>query len=216
MDYPVKWVESGLHLYPDKLGSTLQCEIDSISNVDAIILGYGLCGNALLGLKACGARLVVPRIDDCISLLLGSYSRRMDLAKEMGTYFLTRGWLENESNIVSDYIRCVERYGEERSRKIFKTILTHYRRLALIDTGTYSADDEGIRRACEVMEQLGLYTCIVPGSPQYLRKLLTGPWDEDFVVLEPGGVLSFEDFMLDVSESLFNLSLTGFGKGGSG
>jgi hypothetical protein len=215
VDYPVKWVESGLHLYPDKLGTALQREIDSITNVDTVIVGYGLCGNALLGIEAAGARLVVPRVDDCISLLLGSYQARIDLAREMGTYFLTRGWLENESNIIRDYDRCLERYGEERTKKVFRTILTHYRRLALIDTGTYDLDDDYIKRACGIMERLGLETTVVKGSLGYIKQLLTGPWDESFVVVEPGGKLTFEDFMLDVSESLSNFSLTGFGKGGA-
>lgn len=213
VDYPVKWVESGLHLYPDRLGSALQREVDSLDNVDTVIVGYGLCGNALLGLKASGARLVIPRVDDCISLLLGSYRKRIGLAREMGTYFLTRGWLENESNIILDYDRCMERYGEARTKKVFKTILTHYHRLALIDTGTYDLDDDYIKRACAVLEQLGLETMVVPGSIDYIKRLLTGPWEDDFVIVEPGGELTFEDFMLDVSESLSNFSLTGFARG---
>ncbi len=216
VDYPVKWVESGLHNFPDKLRSTLQREIDDISNVDTIILCYGYCGNSLLGLKSEEARLVVPRVDDCISLLLGSYRKRIELSRETGTYFLTRGWLVNESNIVMEYERCVERFGEERAKKIFRTLLNHYHRLAFIDTGTYPLDDARVQNARAIMEQLGLQPCVVPGSVEYLRRLLTGPWDEDFVVLEPGEALSFEDFMLDVSESMSSLSLFGFGKGAAG
>ncbi|NPV58139.1 MAG: DUF1638 domain-containing protein [Actinobacteria bacterium] len=215
VDYPVKWVESGLHNFPDRLRNTLQREIDDISNVDTIILCYGYCGNSLLGLKSASARLVVPRVDDCISLLLGSYRKRMELSRETGTYFLTRGWLVNENNIVVEYQRCLERFGEERARKVFRTLLNHYRRLALIDTGTYPLDDERIRRSCGIMQELGLMPCVVQGSTEYLRRLLTGPWNEDFVVLEPGGTLTFEDFMLDVSESISGLSLFGFGKGGA-
>lgn len=215
VDYAVKWVESGLHNFPERLRDTLQGEIDSISNVDTIILCYGYCGNSLLGLKSPRARLVVPRVDDCISLLLGSYRKRMELSRETGTYFLTRGWLLNENNIVVEYERCLERFGGERAKKIFRTLLNNYRRLAVIDTGTFPLDDERIRLSCVIMEQLGLKPCVVPGSTEYIRRLLTGPWDDDFVVLEPGGSLTFEDFMLDVSDSLSNLSLLGFGKGGT-
>src|SRR5512133_2415672 len=79
-------VEQGLHRHPEKLQESLQQEIDSI-DADEILLGYGLCGKGVVGLKSSVARLVVPRVDDCISLLLGSLDRyHEEFEKEPGTY----------------------------------------------------------------------------------------------------------------------------------
>ena len=39
---------------------------------DAILLGYGLCGNGLAGVTARHTRLVLPRAHDCIGILMGS------------------------------------------------------------------------------------------------------------------------------------------------
>ena len=39
---------------------------------EAILFGYALCGNGLLGLTAFTVPLVIPRAHDCITLLLGS------------------------------------------------------------------------------------------------------------------------------------------------
>ncbi|BCV22377.1 DUF1638 domain-containing protein [Moorella sp. Hama-1] len=135
--YPVIWIESGLHNYPEMLKKKLQEQVGRIANVENIILAFGSCGNSLLGLASPNARLIVPRVDDCISLLLGSVARRVLLTRKVGTYFLTRGWMVYENNIVREYERCVERYGEERARRVMKSIMGHYRRLMLIGTSAY-------------------------------------------------------------------------------
>src|SRR5665811_559045 len=87
-------LEFGLHVYPEDLKKRLQEAIDSIAGDCAILLGYGLCSYAVVGLKSQSHRLVIPLVDDCIALFLGSRSehKRM-LAEEPGTYFLTKGWL---------------------------------------------------------------------------------------------------------------------------
>ena len=39
---------------------------------EAVLLGYGLCSNGLVGLAAQSVPLIVPRAHDCITLFLGS------------------------------------------------------------------------------------------------------------------------------------------------
>ena len=56
-------VESGLHLRPEKLRTALQEFIDeSPPHIETIILGYGLCSMAVVGLKSKHSTLVVPRL----------------------------------------------------------------------------------------------------------------------------------------------------------
>jgi hypothetical protein len=196
--YPVIWVESGLHNWPDKLRAKLQEQISCIDNVEYIIMAFGYCGNSLLGIQSPNAKLVIPRVDDCISLLLGSKQMRQQLSAEMGTYFLTRGWLEDEANIIKEYERCIERYGAEKGKHIMKIMLENYRRLALIDTGAYCLDDCSSRTydfACK----LDLQYEIVPGSLRLIKKLLTGPWDEEFMIMPPGQALTLEHFLGDIA-----------------
>lgn len=211
VDYPVIWVESGLHNFPETLRSKLQEQISKISHVEQIILAYGYCGNALLGLHAESASLVIPRVDDCISLLLGSYQARENLSREMGTYFLTRGWIENENNILKEYERCVEKYGEARAQRVIKILMEHYRRLVLIDTGAYNLG-HCLEKSRNFAREVNLEHQVVPGSLRFLKKLFTGPWDDEFVILPPGEVLTMESFRLDVSKSSINQTLFGFGR----
>jgi hypothetical protein len=213
--HPVIWIESGLHNYPKILHDKLQEVISNISNVDNIIMAFGYCGNALLGIHADNARMIIPRVDDCISLLMGSYQKRAELSAEMATYFLTKGWIENENNIIREYERCIERYGEKRADRIMHLMLAHYRRLVLIDTGAYSMDDSCLEKSYAFAGKLGLKHQIVTGSLVFLKKLLTGPWDDDFIILQPGEELSLDDFRMDLTASVSSMTMFGFGKGDS-
>ena len=63
---------------------------------DAIILGYGLCSNGVVGLQAGKIPLVIPRTDDCMGIFLGSQRRYLDLFHQYpGIYWLNHGWIEN-------------------------------------------------------------------------------------------------------------------------
>lgn len=197
VDYPVVWVESGLHNYPDHLRKRIQEEINRIGNVSCIILAFGSCGNSLLGIKSNEARLVFPRVDDCITLLLGFPQRRKKLSKEMASYYLTKGWLDYERSILNEYEHCLQRYGWEKANKIMKVLLNHYKRLILIDTGAYNLDDQYLETTRRFAQNFNLIHQVVPGSLRLLEKLLQGPWDEEFIVLEPGQEISLDHFLLE-------------------
>ncbi len=66
-------LEAQLHLSPERLKEALRAAVADADKPGAtIVLGYGLCSNAVLGLKTEHATLVVPRVDDCIAMMLGS------------------------------------------------------------------------------------------------------------------------------------------------
>ena len=66
-------LEAQLHLSPERLKAALRVAVAEADKPGAtIVLGYGLCSNSVLGLKTEHATLVVPRVDDCIAMLLGS------------------------------------------------------------------------------------------------------------------------------------------------
>lgn len=193
--YPVLWVESGLHNYPEKLRKRIQEELDRISNVDTILLAFGFCGTALLGVKSKNAKLIIPRVDDCISLLLGSAEIRNCLSKEMGTYFLTKGWIEHESSLWKEYNYCLDKFGLDKTRKIINIMLSHYSRLAFINTGAYVVSEYKDKTE-KFAAEFGLEHLVVEGSLKFFQKLLLGPWDDDFIVLKPGEEISFEHMMM--------------------
>jgi len=201
VNYPVLWIEYGLHNFPDRLGHKIQEEINKIENVKTILLAFGNCGNSLLGIKSPQAQLIIPRVDDCITLLLGSYERRQNLYKEIGTYFLTKGWLENEQNLLSEYERCVKGYGKDKALRVMKMMLNNYHRLMVIDTQAYQF--EGILiKTKGFADALGLSHEKIDGSLRFLKKLLLGPWDEEFAIIPPGQEVMLEHLIINNDEGL--------------
>ncbi|MDR3562814.1 MAG: DUF1638 domain-containing protein [Negativicutes bacterium] len=187
--------EFGLHVNPDKLRRTLQEAIDAVSGrYETIILGYGLCSQAMIGLRANGCSLVVPRVDDCIAIFLGSRSAYLTQAEqEPGTYYLTKGWIEVGDTPFSEYDRVAQRFGKERAERLYQLMLANYKRLALINTGQYEL--ERYREyAHKTAERFNLRFEELPGSDSLVKKMIFGPWDETFVVVPPGEEIRYQHF----------------------
>jgi hypothetical protein len=194
-DVSYEILDFGLHRTPEKLRGQLQATINTTdAKVDTIILGYGLCSMAVVGLKATRATLVVPRVDDCIAIFLGSHAAYQEqFGREPGTYYLTKGWIEVSDTPFAEYERLVEKYGPEQAERMIKLMLKNYTRLAFIDTGHYEQERyrEYARRTAERFE---LRYEEIPGSRALVKKMLYGPWDDDFVTARPGETICYADF----------------------
>ena len=71
MSYEV--LDFGLHTNPKSLKRALQNAINSSApDIETILLGYGLCSQAVVGLRSGSRTLIIPRVDDCIAIFLGS------------------------------------------------------------------------------------------------------------------------------------------------
>ncbi len=189
--YRFIWVESGLHLVTDSLRRRLQEELDRISDAQRVLLAFGFCGNAVLGLKSGDHELVIPRADDCITLLLGSRENREQCSRQGGVYFLTRGWLEGEINIWKEYQAVLARFGQERTDRIYRRMLAHYKFLGLIDTGAYDLSSL-LPSVREISDTLKLELIILEGTDRYLKRFLSGPWTSDhFIIIPPLTTIEF-------------------------
>ena len=199
----VSFLDYGLHRVPDKLTWTLQDAVDSVEKPSLVVLGYGLCGNGLDGLKAGKHTLLVPRADDCIAILLGSrqaYIREFESVP--GTYYLSKGWLESGSHPLKEYNECVEKYGPEDAAWIMDQQYQHYERLALVthsesDMDKYRPQAEEVAEYCE---QWGMRYEEILGSDDYVRQLIEvatalDKAGDDFVVIPPGGEIRQEQFI---------------------
>ena len=188
-------LEAHLHIKPESLKLALR---DAVAELDqpgaVIVLGYGLCSNAVLGLKTEYATLVVPRVDDCIAMLLGSneaFSREAE--KERGSYYVAKAYLDECSTIVSEHEAMVEKYGRERAERMMRLVLKHYKRVVLVDTGRY--DLEPLReRVGAVARIYDLAVEEVAGTTRILDGLVADDWGDDFVVAPPGHELTLRDF----------------------
>jgi hypothetical protein len=202
-------MDYGLHRVPRNMTGALQEVLDGLAEPSLVVLGYGLCGNGLMGLRAGPHTLLVPRADDCIALLLGSYRAYMrEFQAVPGTYYLSKGWLESGSHPLREYQDYVPRYGEREAIWIMDQQYRNYERLVLVahsqaDLETYRPQALEVARFCQ---RWGMRYEEMLGSDGYVRRLvdLAGllaadgveatAVDKDFLLVPPGGEIRQEEF----------------------
>ncbi|HEY5669376.1 MAG TPA: DUF1638 domain-containing protein [Anaerolineales bacterium] len=203
MEAQIVFLDYGLHQVPKKLTQALQDTIDRIDQPSLVVLGYGLCGNGLHGIKAGKHFLLVPRADDCIAILLGSYSAyRKEFDSSPGTYYLSKGWLESGSNPLSEYKEYEARLGSEKAMWVMDMQYQNYKRLVMVahtqeDLEKYRPMALDVARFCE---RWGMRYEEILGSDSFVRKLievasLPDQANEEFVVIPPGGELKQSAFI---------------------
>lgn len=182
---PVIWLERGFHNTPEKLKEKLQNLIDELQDQDEILLTYGLCGKGTEGLVSAHAVLVLPKFDDCINMLLCHGKREVRGLAQAGTIYLTEGWIQDEESILNKHAEYAEAYGEEMAEYLMETMYANYKTVAVIDTKCGSLT-KTLQYAEKTARTLNLDAKIVDGSTEMLKRLLTGQWDENFIVQQPG------------------------------
>ncbi len=199
----ISFMDYGLHSTPNKLARALQESIDRIENPSLIVLGYGLCGNGLNGIKAGKHTLLVPRADDCIAIFLGSYAAyRKEFDSVPGTYYLSKGWLESGSNPLSEYQKYEKRLGAEKAMWVMDQQYQHYKRLVFVahsqeDLEAYRPQAQEVARFCQ---RWGMRYEEISGSDLFIRQLVEMTYspetaNENFVLIQPGGELRQADFI---------------------
>lgn len=198
----------GAHESGDLLRKTIQDEIDkteqnTLVQYDAILLGYGLCGNGTAWLSSSRYPLVIPRAHDCCTLFLGSRSRFKKLFEDNPSRpYSSNGYMErgdsylNESTMGAalglnkSYEDYVELYGEENARYIMESIESSEKdvckELYFIDIPE-TTNPEKRELLLKEAEGEGYDVTVQKGSLDLIQNLLKGKWkDEDFLIIPPG------------------------------
>jgi hypothetical protein len=195
--FPILFIPRETHLFADKLREYLQGIIDSLENVDHILLPMGRCGNGTLGLAAKNASLVLPRCDDCIDLLLSGDSLKSE--RPQYAYYLTDGWLGSPSSIDTEYAYSLNRYGDKGGKDIIRMIYNHYKYFTLVDTGSY--DVEAAReRIMPLARTTEMGINRMNGPCGALKKMVKLEFDDNFVIVPPGEVVGERHFSWSVGE----------------
>jgi len=199
----LEFLPKGLHDLGGKpMAAKIQEAVDCTEEgvYQAILLGYGLCGNGLDGLAARHTRLVLPRAHDCIALLMGSHDRyQAYFDGNPGTYYRSTGWLERGQGLQQlthhtlgfdeSLDALVRQYGEDNGRYLYEEMTRYraqYRKLTFIETGL-EAGGEFIAEAAAEARDKGWSFERLPGDLAWLGRMVEGVWTEaEFVVAEPG------------------------------
>lgn len=203
----VELVRKGLHADTDALRAELQRRLDAPQEgeYDAVLLGYGLCSNSIVGLVCAHTKVVVPRAHDCITLYLGSKERYGEEFREHpGTYWYTADYVERGSDngdrvalgasgedqeISAVYEEYVAKYGQDNADYLMEAMgawRQHYDRAAYIDTPEMRLPDYS-GQVRELASRRGWSFERMVGSLLIIRDLIEGKWDDErFLVVAPG------------------------------
>ena len=225
----LEFLTQGHHDTPAGGRQDIQQRIEAVptGKYDAILLGYGLCSNILVGLRCAHTQLVVPRAHDCITLFLGSKERYQKLFSERpGTYYYTSGWLEcatrrgnkgsmwggaslpaNSSlNLKQTYEQWVRKYGEDQAKYLLEEMsrwTDAYSHGSLIDFD-FLNHLELTNQVQKICDDKGWTYDQIPGDLSLFQNLLDGVWpDSQFLVVKPGQkiVASFDERIIEAVQS---------------
>jgi len=207
--FDLEFTEKGEHDKPETLRALLQEKINAAAacgKYDAVLLAFGLCGNALSGISGGNIRLVIPRAHDCCTIFLGSKDRFTQYFRDNPSRpFTSAGYRErgDSSPRTSDvhsaiglnktYEEYVELYGEENAQYLMETLAPAKntgKETELFFINMPETAFLGYAEQCRAEAEAGgkTFTC-VEGDRRLIRGLLrpSDGWNSaDYLVIEPG------------------------------
>jgi hypothetical protein len=174
LEIVVRVLELGLHSRKSLLqGALVKAAREMGRCTDAIMLGYGLCGNALHKpdelLADAGVPVFIPMdqdhpADDCVGLIMGGREHYYwEQCRVAGTFFMTPGWTRHWKQV---FKRECGGVGVECGRRIYG--MANYERSLLIATPVLSENE--MRQNIEEFSQLfGLRTEVRQGTMELLE-----------------------------------------------
>jgi len=207
------------HDEPKKLNKMIQEKINKSVNesgrkYDAVILGFGLCGNSTIGLS-CPIPMVIPRAHDCCTIHMGCRENFLAVFGDiLSARWSSTGFYEREHSVISsccgtsnccgkteqfssyktsaEYMGYVKQYGEDNADYIWETMHpemeTNEAVYIKIDGFEYSGSFEDYERE---IDKAGKKLKIAYGNTSFLKSLVDGKWeDERFLIVPPGKKIS--------------------------
>ena len=184
-DFPVVYLDRNYHEEPARMREQiLQTIRDLPEEVDTVLVAMGFCGGSWQDVSV-PKKLVMPRVDDCVSLVMTVDDSVNPCTKLMGHMYVFGG--ETGKFFISGLLDgLLKEHDPEMAKSIFDMMFEHYRNVDIVDTGIYDCYDPDYVESIQAEADLiGGELDFVPGSNLLLEKLVSGRWDDQFFIVEP-------------------------------
>ena len=174
----------GLHSDPRYLHNYVQQQLDGLQDAERVVVCPSGCGGGTIGLKATHCELVLPRTRDCLDILLSGESIA-DIKRPKHGVFMTESWAEYSRRSSIDVDKVLAAKGKEEGENFLRKLYKGFEHFYIIDTGVY--DVEAVRAYMEKLRVIVNGTIdVVPGAYGVLKKIATGNFDADFLIVPQG------------------------------
>ncbi len=199
-DLPVVVLDRSDHVEPARMQASVLRAIDGLVKEWpedlTVLVSMGFCGGVWHEVSF-PCRVVIPRADDCISIMLATDEEYIPNRKESGHLYLYEKDPADFSalKLLHDGGTAEESYRNMSREDLFRYWFGNYYAMDIIDTGLNPCYEESYveaaqKEADEINAQLGY----AQGGNVLLEKLVSGRWDRQFIVAEPGQVIKHSMF----------------------
>ena len=194
--FPVIYLNRVYHRDPQEMREHVLEELGRLpEDVGTVLVSMGFCGGSWEDVEV-PCRVVLPRIDDCVSLLLQTTDEPVSDLKEPGRLYVREKDPRRES-FHAIFDRLTQDVGEETKRRYHADWMRLYSRIDIMDTGLNDCRRPDYRAVVQAdADWLGASLGYVPGGTYLLEKLFSGRWDGQFLVLEKGTRTNREQILI--------------------
>ena len=195
-NYPVVLIDRSHHVEPKRMKQIIAEEEKKLpADVDTILVAMGFCGGVWDQVKTT-RRVVIPRVDDCVTLILQKGDEYSANLKEMGHMYMME--IDPDDFDMKKIMPNLEEEFKEidiEPEELYRMFFGNYTHLDIVDTGLNDCySEEYVMKAQENADIMEVALDYTEGSIHLLEKLVGGRWDEQFLIAEPGHLMRHGDF----------------------
>jgi hypothetical protein len=197
-----EFTPKGAHEDSAKLHEIIKTAVYNASKkgeYDAILLGFGLCGNALLDICSDNIPLVIPRAHDCCTIFLGSkQSYKQYFGDNPSAEWSSAGYMERGDSYIREgavgkmmgldktYEKMQAEYGSENADFIWQTLHPQNHCSEVIYINIPGTVCLGYLEKFKVLaDEKNSEVKVIEGDMRLLRGLLYGEWNRKVYLVVP-------------------------------
>ncbi len=184
-DIPVICLDRKYHIDPSKMREAIIRALHDLPDtVDTVLVAMGYCGGSWKDISS-DKTIVMPKVDDCISLLLTTDDEPVYNRKDM-THLYVRDRDPRVDSVKKAFGHYTKGKDEEAVKAIYDSWSKSFDQFDIVDTGLFDCHTPEYYDKVRIdADWLSAGIGYVKGSNRLIEKLVSGKWDEQFEIIPP-------------------------------